>query len=254
MHPLGPARCYAEISGSTTTLVGLIGHADLSQPVPSCPDWTLHQLATHVGRLHRWVAEIVRTQSAESIPFRSVPDGRFPDDPGQQAGWLTDGAHLLITELGQAGPGPVWALGEQRPAGFWTRRMTHETAVHRADAELATGAVPVIEPGIAADGIDEWLTVMSAPRSGEPDPRLDGLPPGRSLHVHAGDVPGEWLVTHDGDGITVRREHGRGDAAVRGPASGLLLMLTGRLTPERAGVEVLGDPAVLAGWLAATPF
>ena len=50
VHPLGPARCYAEISGSTTTLVGLIGHADLSQPVPSCPDWTLRQLATHVGR------------------------------------------------------------------------------------------------------------------------------------------------------------------------------------------------------------
>ena len=254
---LAADRCYAEITVSTAALAALIDGADLTRPVPSCPDWTLRQLATHVGRVHRWVAEIVRTQSAESIPFRSVPDGRFPDDPGQQPGWLTAGAGRLTAELSQAGPGPVWAHGEQRPPGFWIRRMAHETAVHRADGELATGVVPVIEPDIAADGIDEWLTVMSVPHPGEPDARLAGLSPGQKLHVHAGDVPsgqGEWLVSHGPDGIEVRREHGKGDAALRGPASGLLLVLTRRLSPAQAGAEVLGDPEVLQNWLAATPF
>jgi uncharacterized protein (TIGR03083 family) len=254
---LPPDRCYAEITTSTGTLAALIDGADLTQPVPSCPDWTLRQLATHVGRVHRWVAEIVRTRSAEPVPFRDVPDGRFPDDPAQQPGWLVTGADRLIAELSQAAPGPVWARGEQRPATFWVRRMTHETVVHRADAQLATGAAPVIEPDIAADGIDEWLTVMSAPHPGEPDARLAGLKPGGSLHVHAGDMPsgqGEWLIRHGPDGIEVRREHGKGDAALRGPASGLLLVLTRRLTPEQAGAEVLGDPAALANWLAATPF
>ena len=144
-----------------------------------------------------------------------------------------------------------------RPASFWARRMTHETAVHRADGQLAAGAAPVIEPDIAADGIDEWLTFVTVPDPGREDTRLAGLRPGQSLHVHAGDVPsgqGEWLVSHGADGIGVRREHGKGDAALRGPASGLLLVLTRRLIPEQAGVEVLGDPAVFRGWLAATPF
>jgi uncharacterized protein (TIGR03083 family) len=255
--PLEPDRYYAEITASSATLAALIDGSDLTQPVPSCPDWTLRQLATHVGRGHRWVAEIVRTRSAEFIPFRSVPDGRLPDDPAQRPGWLTAGAARLIAEVGQADDDPVWAAGTLRPAGFWARRMTHETAVHRADGQLATGTVPVIAPDIAADGIDEWLTFVTVPGPGQQDSRLTGLTPGRSLHVHAGDVPsgqGEWLVSHGPDGIEVRRRHAKGDAAVRGPASGLLLMLTRRLSPEQADVEVLGDPAVLDTWLAATPF
>ena len=257
MAPLPPARYYAEITGSTAALAALIDGADPAQPVPSCPDWTLRQLATHVGRLHRWAAETVRTRSAEFIPFRSVPDGRFPDDPAQRPGWLTAGAERLIGEVGQAGADPVWAFGTLRPAGFWARRITHETAVHRADGQLATGTAPVIEPDVAADGIDEWLTFVTVPDPGRADTRLAGLQPGQSLHVHAGDAPsgqGEWLVSRDGDGIGVRREHAKGDAALRGPASGLLLVLTRRLSPEQAGVEVLGDPAVFRSWLDATPY
>ncbi len=257
MSPLEPGRYYAEITASTATLAALTGTADLTQPVPSCPGWTLRQLATHVGRAHRWAAEIVRTRSTEFIPFRSVPDGRFPDDPAGQPGWLTAGAERLIGEISQAGAGQVWAFGAMRPAGFWARRMTHETAVHRADGQLATGAAPVIEPDIAADGIDEWLTFVTVPDPGREDSRLAGLQPGQSLHVHAGDAPsgqGEWLVSRDAGGIQVRREHSKGDAALRGPACGLLLVLTRRLTPEQAGVEVLGEAGVFRGWLAATPF
>ena len=71
--------------------------------------------------------------------------------------------------------------------------------MHRADGQLATGAGPVIEPDIAADGIDEWLTFVTVPDPGREDTRLAGLRPGQSLHVHAGDVPsgqGEWLISH----------------------------------------------------------
>lgn len=135
--------------------------------------------------------------------------------------------------------------------------MTHETVMHRADAQLATGTAPVIEADIAADGIDEWFTFVTVPDPGREDTRLAGLRPGQSLHVHAGDVPsgqGEWLISRDTGGIEVRPEHGKGDAALRGPASGLLLVLTRRLSPTQAGAEVLGDPAVLDSWLDATPF
>ncbi len=42
--------------------------------------------------------------------------------------------------------------------------MAHETLVHRADAQLAAGAdpEPVIEAEVAADAIDEWLTLLAA--------------------------------------------------------------------------------------------
>jgi len=256
VSPIPPESCYAEITGSTETLAGLVDGADLTTPVPTCPEWTLRQLATHVGRAHCWAAEIVRTRSAESIPFRSVPDGRFPDDPAEHAGWLRAGTARLIAAIGAAGDDRVWAFGEQRPVAFWARRMAHETAVHRADAEIAAGRRPVIVADVAADGIDEWLTVLSGPVGGEPDLRRDALAEGQSLHVHAADVPegaGEWLVSRGPAGITVRRAHGKASAALRGGASDLLLVLLRRL-PEDPAVEVVGDPSVFSRWLAVTQF
>ena len=254
--PISTERCYDEIEASTETLAGLVHGTDLATPVPTCPDWTLRQLATHVGRAHRWAAEIASTRSAEFIPFRQVPDGRFPDDPARHAPWLRAGAARVIEAVREAGSDPVWAFNELRPASFWGRRMAHETAVHRADAEIATGREVRFEPDLAADAIDEWLGLMSG--LGAPDPRAGALPDGAVLHVHATDEgldgAGEWLVRREGPEVTVQPGHGKGDVALRGPAGRLLLVLLRRVPPEDPQVQVLGDPALLAGWLAATPF
>jgi uncharacterized protein (TIGR03083 family) len=143
-----------------------------------------------------------------------------------------------------------------RPAIFWARRMAHETAVHRADAEIAVGRQPELEPDIAVDAIDEWLGFMSGVTSDEQ--RADALPDGAVLHVHATDEgldgTGEWLVRREGSTVTVEPGHGKGDLALRGPASRLLLVLVRRVPPDDPQVEVLGDPALLTGWLAGTPF
>jgi uncharacterized protein (TIGR03083 family) len=248
---------YAEINGSTATLAGLIDGADLTQAVPSCPDWTLRQLATHVGRAHRWAGEIVATRSAEFIPFRAVPDGRLPDDPRRHAGWLREGAQRLIAAVREAGTDPVWAFARMRPASFWARRMAHETAMHRADAEITVGRAPVIDASIAADGIDEWLSFEDLLDGGQ-EARLDALADGGLLHIHSTDEglgeAGEWLVRRTGERITVTRGHGKGDAAIRGPASALLLVLVRRLALDDAPVQIIGDRAVLERWLATTPF
>ena len=104
---------------------------------------------------------------------------------------------------------------------------------------------------MAADGIDEWLTELSPRRPTAARTPGAGLADGESLHVHAADVPdgsGEWLVSHDPAGITVRRVHEQGTVALRGGASDLLLVCCSgsRLTPGR---PLHGDPAVLvAGW------
>ena len=259
-------RYYAEIAASTGALAGLVDGADLTLRVPTCPDWTLRQLATHIGRAQRWAAEIVSTRSARPVAFRDVPGGRIPDDPAEHAGWLRGGADRLVTALGQAGDVPVWAPGEPRPAGFWARRMTHETTVHTVDAQLtvrdtdrppAAATRPGIAADVAADGIDEWLTVLAGPYGGGPDRRADGLAAGESLHVHAADMPagtGEWVVSHGPAGITVRRAHEKATLALRGGASDLLLVLIRRLPPDDPPVGVHGDPALLQRWLAATRF
>lgn len=259
MPEVGTGRFCAEISASTATMASLIGEAGLDTPVPTCPDWTLRELAVHVGRTHRWAAEIVGTRSAEFIPVRSVPDGRFPADPAEHGPWLRAGAARVIDAVQAAGDDLVWTFGGLRPAGFWARRMAHETAVHRADAEIAVGRAPELAPELAADAIEEWLGFMSGVMTdGAADPRLDALPPSRALHVHATDDAladrGEWTLRSEPSGITLELGHGKGDVAIRGQAARLLLVLVRRLPPDDPAVEVIGDTAVLARWLDRTPF
>ncbi len=244
-------RLLAEVVSSTDTLADISDSADPAAQVPTCPDWTLRQLITHVGRAQRWATAIVATRSAEPIPFREVPDGRLPDDQAERSGWLRRGAAGLAEAVHGAGTGQAWTHYGMGPASYWARRMAHETAVHRADGQLTVGTRPVIDPVIAADGIDEWLGFGTEP--GGPGP---ALPEGKVLHLHATDdgLTGEWLIRGGPDGITVQAGHGKGDAAVRGPASALLLLLVRRLAPDDPAVEVIGDRAVLDGWLAATPF
>lgn len=255
--PLSAERCYAEIEASTGTLAGLVEGADLTRRVPTCPDWTLRQLATHVGRTHRWAARITATRSAEIIPFREVPDGRIPDDPARHAPWLRAGAALVIDAVREAGDDLVWTSSGLRPASFWARRMTHETAVHRADVEIAFGREPAFAPDVAADGIDEWLTVLlSGPVPG--DPLLKALPDDAVLRIQANDDglagAGEWLVRRQGSELVVEYGHGEADATLRGPVARLLLVLLRRVPADDPQVQVIGDEALLTSWLANTPF
>jgi uncharacterized protein (TIGR03083 family) len=247
----------AEIAASTAVLAGLAGRPDLSTPVPTCPDWTLRELTIHVGRAHRWAAEIVGTRSAEFVPFRSVPDGKFPGEPADREAWLLAGAGRVVDAVREAASDPVWTFSGLQPASFWARRMAHETAMHRADAQLAVGSRPSFGAPMAADAIDESLVYMSSLAGPGQDPRAAALPAGGSLHVHATDpelAGGEWTVRNEPAGVTVERAHGKGDAALRGPAGDLLLVLTRRLPPGEASVEVHGDAAILAGWLAGTSY
>jgi uncharacterized protein (TIGR03083 family) len=256
--PTLPAELfYAETDASTAVIAALVDSMDPDLRIATCPDWTLRQLATHVGRAHRWAAEIVATRAAQMIAFRSVPDGRMPDDPAERGRWLTSGAALLIDALREAGDARVWTFDGLGPAGFWARRMAHETLVHRADAQLAAGDEVTMPAELAVDAIDEWLTVLTAAPAGQPDPRAEALPRGRTLHVHVTDSglgqAGEWLVSHAENGVTVRAGHGGGDVAVTGQAADLLLVLL-RRRPADSAVQVFGDHGLLDQWLAHSSF
>jgi uncharacterized protein (TIGR03083 family) len=254
--PALPAELfYAGIDASTATMAAMLDYNDHELRIPTCPEWTLRQLATHVGRAHRWAAEIVRTRSDHFIEFRAVPDGKLPDDPADRGAWLTSGATGLIDTLREAEDAHVWTFEGMAPAGFWARRMAHETAVHCADAQLAASESVELVPELAADAIDEWFTMLSHPEDDQ-DPRVAALPLDRTLHVHATDpdlaVGGEWMITRAEDGIHVTTGHGKGDAALSGLAGHLLLVMLGRLPANGEWIEVFGDRDVAAAYQAIT--
>jgi uncharacterized protein (TIGR03083 family) len=269
MAPL-PAHLYhAQIEASSATFAAIASAADPDLPVPSCPDWSLRQLTTHTGQVHRWAAELVGTRSASYIEFGSVPDSRPPGDGAALGRWLTEGAARLVAVLREAGQDPVWAFGATAPASFWARRQAHETMVHCADAQLTVGDQVRLPAGLAADAIDEFLTIMSGRRRGGTDPRAAALAPGTALHVHATDhgLSGndQWLVRRGDDGVVVLASHDGhdgddGDVTLAGPAGEVLLVLLRRRpigeredAAERA-VRVLGNRAVLDQWLDQTSF
>ena len=195
MYAPGDDGFAAGLRACTAELARIID-GDLGRPVPTCPGWTFRQLATHLGRGHRWAAQIVATRATAPVPMREVADGKLPEDPARHASWLTAGADQVIEAVAAAGGDRVWTMTGIRPASFWTRRRAHEAAVHLADAQLAAGRDADLDPGLAANGVDEWLGLIAA---GTARPARELRGDGQSLHLHATDpgLPGtgEWLIT-----------------------------------------------------------
>jgi uncharacterized protein (TIGR03083 family) len=245
----------AALLDQTRAFGELIRSADPSTLVPTCPDWTLKQLFRHVGRGNRWAAQIIADHRVHPLDPRDVRDGKPPDDPDAAIDWLNSGAQLIINSVDRAGADArVWTFLGPRPAGWWIRRRLHEATVHRADAAIALGVDYDLSPELAADGISEWIELMTV----QAKPQSPPLDLGRTLHLHATDdglgPTGEWMIVNDEDGIGWSHEHGKGDAALRGPAKDLLLAIVRRRSAADAGIEVLGDTAVWDGWLQRTPF
>lgn len=238
--PLSPERYLGQLRSDGAAL-GAAAARDTSAPVPGCPDWDVAALVGHTGVIHRWVAEILRTRAQERPSRR----GFAPPDGGPAVlEWYGAGLDLLVRALEDVGPDEaVWNWNQPRPlSAFWFRRMAQETAVHRWDAESATGTPEAVTRDLAVDGItellDSFLPLLSA--SGSP-PQLGG-----SLHVHTTDTEGEWTVRPGPERLEVERGHGKGDAALRGAASDVLLGLWGRPVFDR--LETFGDSSVVDRW------
>ncbi len=213
---------------------------DLRAPVPSCPAWSVADLVYHLGRVHHFFLTVVG-ERLDTIEGYTKPV-RVADD--ELIGWYRAGLDDLVQVLTDADPAqPSWTWATDKTAGFVQRRMAHETAMHRWDAEQAAGLDTAIEPALASDGIDEFLMWFA-------DEPADGNErPGGSVHLHCGDVPGEWTVVMNAAGTyDIERAHAKGDCALRGAASDLLLALWRRRPAST--IDVVGDADVAARFLA----
>lgn len=214
--------------------------AGVDARVPSCPAWRVEDLVGHIGRIHRWVTRILVERSDARGEHWSEA---APPAAAEILDWIAGGVDPLADALRVAGPDvALWTWTSDQTSGFWARRMAVETAVHRYDAELAAhAAAEPVGRELAVDGIDEFFWLIPFWPFAE---RVRGN--GETLHLHATDGDGEWLLKLTPDGVEVSREHAKGDVAARGTASQLLLFLYGRVPADE--LEVFGDAALLAHW------
>jgi len=235
---LSPERYIEAIATESRAFAGA-ARRDLDATVPSCPEWSVRDLVEHLGEVQRFWTEIASRGITDPAELGDWDETREKPPQGTDVvEWFEGGARALIDLLAVLDlERRIWTWSRERTAAFVPRRMAHEASVHRWDAENAVGVAAPVEPDVAADGIDELLHVYLlavAPLE---------QPPGSSVHVHTTDIEGEWLVRLDEEPV-LGCEHAKGDAALRGPASDVLLALWGRLPPE--AVETHGDTKVLA--------
>ena len=209
--------------------------ADPTASVPSCPGWDRTVLLGHVAGVHSWVRAQVEAGPAERIRLGATPR---PPEGNALPRWFEATAAATadaLTAMDTSMTWPTW-VGPQ-PGTFYARRLAQETAVHRWDAVGGS-----IDAPLAVDGVDELLELFTGLIPGD---RLAGVT--GTIHLHATDTDGEWLVRLDPEGITFDRGHAKGDVALRGRAEDLLLWTWNRV-PVDDRFEVFGDSALLDVW------
>ncbi|MBW8827631.1 MAG: maleylpyruvate isomerase family mycothiol-dependent enzyme [Acidobacteria bacterium] len=229
---------YATIVDREGRALAAAARRDPSAEVPATPGWDVSKLVRHLAFVHARVTAGLQADDQESF-FRR--DDSLPSPAKEQILETYDeGLTALLSALGTgAADRPTWTLDPTvGRASFWPRRMAHETMIHRVDVEQAVGAeVTPIAPEEAVDGIDELLSTFTVPRTA-----ATAAGTGETVHLHATDADGEWLLTLGADGVAVEHGHAKGDLAVRGPAADLELWLWGRGPID--GLELFGDQAL----------
>jgi hypothetical protein len=173
-----------------------------------------------------------------------VPIERVPIPPtGRDLFPLAEGSlTAVVTALREADPDMgVTSWAGTVPTMWWSRRLAHETAVHRVDAQLAASPddpPTPIDAALAGDGIDELFELFVPLRIA-----AHPVEPPLTAHLHATDAEGEWLVKL-GTGVELTHEHAKGDVAMRGAASALLLTLWNRTPHQEVETFAASDDQV----------
>ncbi|GLW52513.1 maleylpyruvate isomerase family mycothiol-dependent enzyme [Kitasatospora phosalacinea] len=238
---------------STAFRAAVAAAPDLDARVPTCPEWTLFDLAKHLGGGDRFWAAIVGAGPADGPPAEAVAARAALEPPREREAllaWLAASTQLLLGALHGAGPDAAcwtwWsALQSPRSSGAVARHRVQETSVHTYDAQLAGGAPQPLPVGVALDGVEEFLfTCVASPSAWPHEPA--------TFEFHAAEGR-SWLLTVDGDGARSTRipaptdtgadGPGAAGASVHGPAGELVLYLYDRVPAE--SLRIGGDAGLL---------
>ena len=209
---------------------------DLAAPVPACPGLTVGEVVRHTGSVYRVVLRWIREGRRPDSWERQPPNG---GDSRAVVAWQRRGLAALVDELrthAAEEPCATW-WSEDRTFGFWRRRMTHETAVHRVDIQAALGEPSEVDAELALDGIDEVLRLWLGTRL---DRGLHGGVGGDSYQVQVRAGTLGWHVRLGAARVEVRTGVDADAAAdVSGTPAGLYLWLWGRRADD--AVTITGD-------------
>ncbi|HEU5005815.1 MAG TPA: maleylpyruvate isomerase family mycothiol-dependent enzyme [Jatrophihabitantaceae bacterium] len=214
--------------------------AGLDAQVPAT-DWTVRELVTHVGGIHRWAADIVANCGTSFDTAAGEAVGTGPAD-AELIDWFRAG-HAGLVETLRAAPTDLDCatfLPADSPLHFWARRQAHETAVHCVDAEAAAGRVTGFDAAFAQDGIAELLLGFAARKS-------NAIAQPATIALHAADGP-SWLITLGGERIVAEPAaiDKPADATISGTSSDFYLWLWNRASTA----TVAGDARVAELWRA----
>ena len=206
--------------------------------VPTCDGWEVDDLLLHLGRVYCRAHSLVgeRSTSPQDYP-PEPPEGTDPIE------FLTDALDDLVEALTSADADtPVWNWsGESQTAAFWARRMAHESAVHRYDAQRAHGVAQPIDDDLARDGLDEMIDILL--------PRIvvrDEVSLPSATYVLTAAEEGDWVVRLGPDGVERLEVAKDADVTVRGTPSALLLAAYNRI--RWSSLETEGDATLLDEW------
>ncbi len=253
-----PAEVYlAHLDTESRRFAAVLAAVDPTVRVPSCPDWSAADLVWHLTEVQWFWGSIASGPILDSAEIETVEADKPPrPESYPELLALFDTARQRLSAAVADGPDdtPMWSWAAEQTLGFTRRRQAHEALIHRVDAEL-TARVPVepLDPGLAADGIDEVLTVMW----GLPD-WADFTPGGGVIAIQTTDTGHTWLVelgrmtgtstysgkTYDEPAAAVLARSCEPDARVRGTASDLDQWLWNRAS---LGIERSGSESALDG-------
>ncbi|MFF4540532.1 maleylpyruvate isomerase family mycothiol-dependent enzyme [Streptomyces aureus] len=203
----------------------------LDAQVPTCPEWTLFDLAQHIGDGRRdWAA----TVAAGPAPAKSAAEGApaVPREREALSAWLAASTQQLLDALEEAGPDRgcwTWWGASQSPenCGSVARHQLQQMAVHTYDAQITVGDPEPLPTDVALDGVEEFLFTCVATPSPWPH-----KPTAFEFHATEGH---SWRLTVDGDGARTTRIPVPGSSPVAAAGEG----------PDAVGVSVRGTASEL---------
>ncbi|GAA3264161.1 maleylpyruvate isomerase family mycothiol-dependent enzyme [Nonomuraea helvata] len=245
------------IDERSTAFRAAVGSApSLDAQVPTCPEWTLFDLAQHIGEGRRdWAA----TVAAGPAPAKSAAEGApaAPREREALLAWLAESTEQLLDALRKAGPDRgcwTWWGTSQSPqtSGAVARHQLQQMAVHTYDAQITVGAPRPLPDEVALDGVDEFLSTCVATTSAWPH-----KPAALDFHASEGR---SWRLSLSADGARTVRLPGPGTMlataagqdpnapaaffSARGTASELVLILYDRIPID--SLQLDGDRRLFA--------
>jgi uncharacterized protein (TIGR03083 family) len=231
---------------STAFRSAIAAAPSLDVQVPTCPEWTLFDLAQHLGVGRRaWAATIAAGPEATA---KATAEGAPPAPVEREAllTWLAASTQELLDALAEAGPDrgcwTWWGSQSQssQTCAAVARHQLQEVAVHTYDAQLTVGAAQPLPDEVALDGVEDFLFTCCSTTTAWPH-----KPATVDYHATEGR---SWRQRLSADGS--RTDHllppgpvvgqDPADTSIQGPASQLVLWFYGRVPLD--SLQLDGDP------------